>query len=101
MSDEDFNFDIGSIQSQSSGMDAFFEGEPEIVSPVDPTPKTASAPPRVKIGSLGDLSGFMRVSEDTLVNKSTNELWALKKDDEGKFAIERLFQDDGAPLKGA
>jgi len=98
MSDEDFNFDIGSIQSQPSGMDAFFQAEPEIVSPVSTTPKTAAT--RVKVGSLGDLAEFMRVSEDTLVNKSTNELWALKKDDEGKYAIERLFNDDGAPLKG-
>lgn len=81
----------------SVGMDAFFEAEPQIISPVGQT-KAASAPKRVKVSSLQQLQGFTRVASDTLINKATNDLWALRKEGEA-FYIERLFQDDGHPLK--
>ena len=42
----------------------------------------------------------MRISAETLIHKSTTDLWALKKEADGKFYIERLFDDNGEPLKG-
>jgi hypothetical protein len=93
------DFKLSDIESgQSTGMDAFFASEPEVISPV--TEKAAAAPKRVKVGSLAQLKGFRRVAEDTLVNKATQELWSIAKDDSGEFFVERLFQDDGNPLKG-
>jgi hypothetical protein len=93
------DFKLSQIESgQSVGIDALFENEPQIVSPVGQA-KSASAPKRVKVGSLNQLQGFVRVATDTLVNKATNDLWALMKEGD-TFFIERLFQDDGQPLKG-
>lgn len=93
------NFKLDNFESDgAAGMDAFFQENPQVVSPVGQA-KTAAAKPRVKVGSLSDLGGFRRVSADTLINKSTNDLWALKKDGESYY-IERLFSDDGQPLKG-
>lgn len=54
---------------------------------------------RVKVSSLQQLSGFRRISEGTLVHKSTQDLWAIRREGED-FMIERLFQDNGSPLKG-
>lgn len=96
----DYDFRLGSIETGgATGMDAFFESEPEVVSPVG-TAKAASQPaPRMKVASLDQLKGFSRVAADTLINKSTNDLWAIRRDGDS-FQIERLFQDDGSPLKG-
>jgi len=55
---------------------------------------------RVRVGSVSQLAGFQRISEDTLIHKSTQELWALRKNEAGEFHIERLFDDAGGPLKG-
>ena len=53
-----------------------------------------------RIASLGDLTSFFtKVGSDTLIHKSTRDLWALKQD-AGGFLIERLFDDNGEPLKG-
>lgn len=93
------NFKLSSIESSgATGMDAFFASEPQIVSPVGEA-KPAEAPRRVRIGSLQDLSNFERTAADTLIHKSTQDLWALREEG-GAFFIERLFQDDGSPLKG-
>ena len=88
------NFQTGA----ATGMDALFASEPQIVSPVGQA-KPLQRPKSVKVASLQQLSGFRRVAADTLVHKSTNELWAIRKDGED-YHIERLFQDDGSPLKG-
>lgn len=63
---------------------------------------TAKEEPRKrrKIASLGDLDNFLRVSSDTLVHKIQQDLWALKKEADGQFYIERLFDDSGEPVKG-
>lgn len=91
------DFKLGDIQGGASGMDAFFEREPQMITP--PGQKTAVAKPhRVKVGSLGQLDGFHRLSAETLVHKSTNDLWSIKQETDGYY-IERLFQD-GAPVKG-
>lgn len=92
------DFKLDSIEASASGLDAFFEREPQVITP--PGQKVAaSKPTRVKVGSLRDLNGFVRASADTLVHKSTQDLWALKQEGENYF-IERLFNDTGTPLKG-
>jgi hypothetical protein len=54
----------------------------------------------VRVASLGDLTSFFtKVGGDTLIHKSTRDLWALKQD-AGGYLIERLFDDQGEPLKG-
>ena len=91
------DFDLKNIQSSNAGLDAFFASEPEVVSPVGETkPKTSTM---TRVGSLQQLQPFHRISAETLVNKANNDLWALRKSEQGYF-IERLFGDDGTPLKG-
>ena len=54
----------------------------------------------VKVASLGDLSGFFRISEDTLVHKAQKDLWAIKESNRGDIVIERLFDPStNEPLK--
>jgi hypothetical protein len=85
-------FDFSDFEmSGSPGMDALLSREPQIVSPH----KTG----RRRVASLGDISEFVRVSAETLVHRSERDLWALKKEG-GNFFIERLFDDNGEPLKG-
>jgi hypothetical protein len=104
------DFDLGNIQGSASGMDAFFENEPAVVSPhraqtrpLAPEPTVAvkkTAATRTKVGSLDQLNGFVRVAEDQLVHKSNQDLWTLQRDAKGDFYIERMFDADGGPLKG-
>jgi hypothetical protein len=85
------DFDLGKIQVTGSvGIDACFEQNPEMVRPHRM---------RRRVASLQDLTGFTRVSADTLVHRSQKELWSLQKDGD-KFFIERLFDDNGQPVKG-
>lgn len=94
------NFKLENIESSSSGLDAFFEQEPEVISPYGQEKKARAKPPgRVKVSSLNQLQGFVRASADTLVHKSTQDLWALRQDGDAYY-IERLFSETGAPLKG-
>ncbi len=96
MSDFDFrSFETGG----ATGMDALLASEPQIVSPVGKA-APAATPKRIKVGSLKQLDGFQRIASDTLVHKSTQDLWAIRQDG-GNFFIERLFQDNGEPLKGS
>lgn len=56
---------------------------------------------RFIVASLGILSDefFMSASSGTdLVHKATKDLWSVSKTDDG-YAIERLFNDTGEPLK--
>jgi len=61
---------------------------------------------RIVTADLGDLSSFFApattirstgASED-LVHKATKDLWSVRQDGE-QFVIERLFTEDGSPLK--
>jgi hypothetical protein len=52
-----------------------------------------------RVASLGDLTDFLKVSEETLVHKSTNDLWSIAADGDG-FTLTRLFDDEGTPLQG-
>lgn len=94
------DFKLDSINpGGATGMDALFESNPSIVSPVGSKAAAATPKPRIRVASLKQLDGFHRVSEDTLVNKSTQDLWAIRKDGDSMY-IERLFEDNGQPLKG-
>jgi hypothetical protein len=57
---------------------------------------------RIALGSLGDLSSFFEAartgSSSDLVHKATKDLWSCSEAD-GGFVIERLFTEDGNPLK--
>jgi len=100
------NYNLGNIETEASGLDAFFASEPRIVTPMatsdrpmgPTTMKAAAAPVRTKVSSLQQLDNFRRVSAETLIHKSTNDLWTLRKEGED-FFIERLFDDNGTPLK--
>lgn len=95
------NFKLGDIQGGTSGLDSFFQSTPQIVTPTPAMGQAKAAavkPPRVKVGSLTQLEGFQRLSAETLVHRSTQDLWALKREG-NDFYIERLFSD-GDPLKG-
>lgn len=88
-------FELGGqngIQTQGApGIDALFEQNRQLVQ---------ATSVRRLVASCADLKGFTRISAETLVHKSNNDLWALKKEADGKFYIERLFVDNGEPLKG-
>lgn len=86
------DFDLGKFQmTGSSGMDALFEREPNLVRP---------SVGRRKVASIGDISDFLRLSAETLIHRSERDLWALKKEADGSYYIERLFDDNGEPLRG-
>ena len=54
---------------------------------------------KIKTSSLGDLTQFLKRADGKLVHKSTNDLWSYSKDADGNFVVERLFDDEGAPLR--
>lgn len=103
------NYNLGDIESgPAGGLDAFFASEPRIITPAEAsgrpmgavhTKTAAQKPMRQKVASLQQLDGFQRLSAETLVHKSTNDLWTIRKEGED-FFIERLFQDNGSPQKG-
>ena len=87
------DFDLAQMEiSGATGLDALFQREEHIVSP--------QATGRTRVASLRDLHHFIRLSSDMLIHKSDRDLWALKKEGDGSFFIERLFDDNGEPLKG-
>ncbi len=107
-------FEVGGaqgIQSQGSpGIDAMFNTGRAHAPPGLPknaldylygTPPGYQPPASKRlVGAVGDLKNFTRVASETLVHKSSNDLWSLRKEADGKFYIERLFDDNGEPLKG-
>lgn len=57
---------------------------------------------RVIVASLGLLGDeFFRAAGtgNDLVHKATKDLWSFSQTEGGEFVIERLFDDDGEPLK--
>ena len=86
------DFDLGKMEmSGASGMDALFEREPSMVTPL----KTA----KIRVASVQQLKSFTRLSAETLIHKSDKDLWTIKAEG-SQFFIERLFDDHGEPLKG-
>lgn len=87
------SFDLSQMEvSGATGLDALFQREAHILSPH----KTG----RTKVASIKDLHSFVRLSSDTLIHRSDRDLWALKKEADGNYFIERLFDDNGQPIKG-
>jgi len=80
--------DIGTLrnaeESDVSGMDDFIE--PERVS--------SQLPDRIKVGSLGDLSDFFRIANNTLVHKAEKDLWRISENATDGCVVERLFDPD-------
>lgn len=94
------DFDMGSVVMKSSGMDSFLGGEEEDVQDIrDLVAGSSKEPQSVRIASVDQLAGFTRVANDTLIRKSERDLWSLKQSEEGDWVIERLFDEDGKPLK--
>lgn len=86
------DFDLGGMEiGGAPGFDAMIQREAHITRP---------NPGRRKVASMADIKAFDRDSSETLVHRSDRELWALKKEADGQYFIERLFDDNGAPLKG-
>ncbi len=85
-------FSLSDLQAPpSSGLDALFRREPQLVTP---------AKSRVRVASLSQLEGFQRLSTETLIHKSDRDLWSVNREADGSLVIERMFSDDGTPLKG-
>jgi len=55
---------------------------------------------RMVVGNLGDISSMFVSAQDAgeLIHKSTRDLWAVREDG-GDYVLERLFNDEGKPLK--
>lgn len=98
------NFRLSDVQLDDvSGMDSFLGDS------VHATSKKACAAVvqqqarqlshRVRVGSLQQLEPFSRVSADTLIHKSTKDLWSLQNNGDGTFYIEQMFDASGGPLK--
>lgn len=65
-----------------------------------------SAPTQEKFvtKSASDLDNFLRgeflkVGDNHLVHKSTEDLWSFQKDADGNITVEKLYDDNGNPLK--
>lgn len=52
----------------------------------------------MRVGGLGDLSGFIASGEHDLVHRATKDLWSFRKDGDD-YVIQRLFDDNGDPLQ--
>ncbi len=86
------DYDLQSIQMGGAMLEPAFDRAQQSV--------TATRKTRVRVASVKQLSPFMRISADTLVHRSNRDLWALRKEGDGDFYIERLFDDNGSPVKG-
>lgn len=85
-------FDFSDFEvSGAEGLDRLLSDQPQLV-----TPKTA----RRKVAKVADLKEFERISSEQLIHRSQKDLWTLKKEADGSFWVERLFDDNGEPLKG-
>lgn len=95
------DFDMGSLIMQSSGMDSFLDDGKEAVQDIRELVASSEGdtPRRVRVSSVSQLAGFTRIANDTLIRKSERDLWSLQQSDDGDWVIERLFDEDGNPLK--
>ncbi|NQX96085.1 MAG: hypothetical protein HRT64_14420, partial [Erythrobacter sp.] len=53
----------------------------------------------IRVAPVRQLQGFRRVANDTLVRKSENDMWKLRQSEDGDWVVERLFDENGDPLK--
>ena len=66
----------------------------ENVEPTSPVDSFFGRQSKIRLSSVDDLSHFIRIGADTLVHKSKKDLWKLTTDTQGKYVIERMFDDD-------
>ncbi len=52
----------------------------------------------IEFGGIADLFGLAKKGSTDLIHKATKDLWSFRQDGE-EFIIERLFNEDGNPLK--
>lgn len=64
--------------------------------------RQANGVPRrgMRVATLNDLAEFQRVGTETLIHRSTQDLWSFESNADGTYAIRRLFDDTNGPLKG-
>lgn len=95
------DFDISGILIEATGFDAYLGGEevPEITELVTASASKNPQHKRYRVANMAQLKGFSRVANDTLIRKSERDLWSLEQSEDGEWVIERLFDDDGNPLK--
>jgi hypothetical protein len=87
------DYDLSVIEGQDSvGVDTYLSGS-------IPDKKASMGNGRRKIASLGDLDGFLRTSADTLIHKADRDLWSIKRTSAGEMFVERLFDEQGEPIK--
>jgi hypothetical protein len=60
--------------------------------------KVANLDDFVMMGSNASLQ-MWAAQESELVHKSSKDLWSVKLSEDGSFEVERLFDDNGSPLK--
>lgn len=58
-----------------------------------------TSPEQTRLAFTDDLFGFEKLSSDSLVHKSSRELWTIKMGDAGETFIEKQFDDQGAPVR--
>jgi len=95
----------GDVTSYEGGVFVQWDGRGAKIDRVEPQFLRVAA---MKVSSLDDfivLSGpslmLTAAAETTgeLVHKSTQDLWSVRVSDDGSFDIERLFDENGDPLK--
>lgn len=74
---------LTSTDEEFNGMDDFLTGQNQI-----------------KVASIDDFFNFVRIGTDTLVHKSTKDLWKVSEDNNGEVVILRLFDpSNNEPLR--
>ena len=129
-----FEFEFDEFQTESKGFDSYFEDDTEnalsklshdstrrVQEKMEGREVTAqgersderrirasedTGPDQIRVSSLKDLDGFVRVADgvfvrqsNDLVRQSEKDLWALNETDEGELVIERVFEGAGNPVK--
>jgi len=55
---------------------------------------------KIKVASIDDFFNFVRIGNETLIHKSTQDLWKVSEDNNGEVVILRLFDpDNNKPLR--
>jgi len=54
---------------------------------------------RIRVASMKDLQGFVKVAQNQFVRKCDQELWSLEQDEDGSYYVARLVAEDGRPIK--
>lgn len=89
---------FGEVDSSANSFSIDFSDEHGINDLFAPVRKAK----QVQIKNAKDLKekGFIRIANSNyVIQKSTRDLWTLRKDADGKFIVEQLFEDEEEPLK--